>query len=67
MNKVPREILLSQFNNLNSTIAKKEKELQEKTNPTTFVLNKEVSSIIEELKILNNQRAEIQKMLETEE
>ena len=67
MNKVPKEILLSQFNNLNSTIAKKEKELQEKTNPTTFVLNKEVSSIIEELKILNNQRAEIQKMLETEE
>ena len=67
MNKVPREMLLSQFNNLNNTISQKEKELQEKTNPTTFVLNKETSTIIEELKILNNQRAELKKMLEVEE
>lgn len=63
MNKVPRELLLSQFHNLNDTISLKEKELQDKVNPTNFVLNKDVSKIIEELKILNSQRAELKKLL----
>ena len=68
MNKVPKELLLSQFHSLNNTISQKEKELQDKVNPTNFVLNKDVSKIIEELKALNSQRAELEKLLnETEE
>lgn len=63
MNKVPKELLLSQFHNLNNTISLKEKELQDKVNPTSFVLNKDVSKIIEELKTLNSQRAELKKLL----
>lgn len=63
MNKVPKELLLSQFHNLNNTISQKEKELQDKVNPTNFVLNKDVSKIIEELKTLNSQRAELEKLL----
>lgn len=67
MNKVPRELLLSQFNTLNNTISLKEQELKEKINPTNFVLNKEASKLVEELKILNSQRAELKSMLEKEE
>lgn len=67
MNKVPKELLLSQFNTLNNTISLKEQELKEKINPTNFVLNKEACKLIEELKILNSQRAEIKSMLEKEE
>lgn len=63
MNKVPKELLLSQFHNLNNTISLKEKELQDKVNPTSFVLNKDVSKIIEELKTLNSQRVELEKLL----
>lgn len=67
MNKIPKELLLSQFHNLNNTISLKEKELQDKVNPTSFVLNKDVSKIIEELKTLNNQRAELEKLLDEAE
>lgn len=67
MNKVPRELLLSQFNNLNNAIAQKEQELKDNLNPTNFVLNKNASKLIEELKALNSQRAELKKMLEVEE
>lgn len=67
MNKVPKELLLSQLTSLNNAISEKEKQLQEKANPTCFVLNKEVATIIEELKILNSQRVEVKNLLEKEE
>lgn len=66
MNKVPKEILQAQYNNVNRQIEEKEQELK-KFNPTTFVLNKNMTKIAEELKILNSQRAELAALLEEAE
>lgn len=63
MNKVPKELLQAQYAQVTKEIETKEAELKG-FNPTTFVLNKDMSKIIEELKNLNSQRAEIASMLE---
>lgn len=63
MNKVPKEILQAQYNNITKEIETKEAELKN-FNPANFVLNKNMTKIIEDLKILNNQRAEIATLLE---
>lgn len=66
MAKVPKEILQAQYIHLNNEIEQKEKELKD-FNPANFVLNKNIAKVIEELKILNDQRAELAALLEKTE